>query len=114
MGEWNSSALPVLPAALHYGCRAGSCWNSSELPFGYRRFGIASATETIDGALSVRLEARNHAACDVDGERQPRPPQRPSILAVDDNDIDQRVIDLDNLKCALGGVLPGNRSETVT
>lgn len=64
--------------------------------------------------LERQVETRDHAACDVDGERQPRPLERLSILTIDDDDISQRMVDLDNAENALGLVLPGNRPEAVT
>ena len=47
--------------------------------------------------LQRQIESRNHAAGNVDGERQPGPLQRFSMNPVHDNDIHQRVVDLNHL-----------------
>lgn len=63
--------------------------------------------------LERKVETRHHPACDVDGERQPWPLQRPTMLAIDDNNIDQCVIDLDDVEREVGGIFSRHWPEAI-
>ena len=67
-----------------------------------------------DGRRLRRLiETRDHPARHVDRQRQPRPLQRLAERPIDDDDVDQRVIDLDDLISVLGKVFSGDRAKAI-
>ena len=63
--------------------------------------------------LQRQIETRDHPARHVDRQRQPRPLQRLAERPIDDDDVDQRVIDLDDLISVLGKVFSGDRAKAI-
>ena len=59
------------------------------------------------------MEARHHAAGDVDGQGQPRPAERLAVDLVVDDRVDAGVIDLDDLEGMVGAVLGDDRLEAI-
>ncbi len=63
--------------------------------------------------FQTEIETGHHAARHVDRERQPRALNRPTVHRVDDENVDGRVVDLDNLKRIVGAIFPDDRFEAV-
>jgi hypothetical protein len=59
------------------------------------------------------MEVRDHAARDVDAQRQPGSLEWLAVLPINDDEVDPRVVDLNDLKRPLGDVLPRNRTELI-
>jgi hypothetical protein len=72
--------------------------------FGQR--GVSDAQPRCDrsGRIERDVKAGHHAAVHVDRQREPRPADRQALLIVDHDDIEFRVIDLDEVERSLGAV----------
>ena len=64
--------------------------------------------------FQTEVKPRHHAARQVDRKRQPRPLNRPTVHGVDDENIDRRVVDLDDVKRVVGAIFRDNRLEPVS
>jgi len=64
--------------------------------------------------IERNVEACHHATEDVDRERDPGPPDRQALLLVDNDDVELRMIDLDEVERSLNAAeAAGARSESI-
>ena len=95
--------------------RPVSFYAASLEPLGFRRHGMVDRQRDRRRRrrFQTEIEPRHHAARHVDRKRQPRPLNWPTVNGVDDENIDRRVVDLDDLKRMVGAIFPDDGLEAV-
>jgi hypothetical protein len=95
--------------------RPVSFYAASPEPLGFRRHGMVDRQRDRRRRrrFQTEIEPRHHAARHVDRKRQPRPLNRPTVNGVNDENIDRRVVDLDDLKRMVGAIFPDDGLEAV-